>query len=105
VHFFGFVSLLDDNETLDTVEEVVHKHEPELLIKRYLITDEYRDKLLPGIMGFKIQSSKIEGKLKFNQQRNKEDQIGVFNALSNFSDLNNIALANHMKTLNLGIGS
>ncbi|GAA5141764.1 FMN-binding negative transcriptional regulator [Thalassotalea piscium] len=105
VHVYGIVSLLNDNETLDAVEEVVHKYEPELLVKRDIITNEFRDKLLSGIVGFKIELSRIEGKLKLGQQRTKEDQIGVFNALSNSDDLDNIALANHMKKLNLGIGS
>ena len=105
VHAYGVVSLLDDNETLYAVEEVVNKYEPELLVKRDIITDEFRDKLLSGIVGFKIELSKVEGKLKLGQQRTKEDQVGVFNALSNSGDLESLALANYMKKLNVGVGS
>ncbi|WP_028024028.1 FMN-binding negative transcriptional regulator [Enterovibrio calviensis] len=104
VHAYGVVSLLDDEETLNAIEEVVKKYEPELLVKRDIVTDEFRDKLLSGIVGFKIELSKIEGKLKLGQQRKKEDQVGVFDALSNSSDLDNLALANHMKKLNVGVG-
>ncbi|NRA85556.1 MAG: FMN-binding negative transcriptional regulator [Gammaproteobacteria bacterium] len=105
VHAYGIVSLLNDNDTLDAVEEVVNKYEPELLIKRDIITDEFRDKLLSGIVGFKIEITKIEGKLKLGQQRKKEDQIGVHNALSNSNNLDKLALAKYMKKLNVGIGS
>ncbi|MBD5770354.1 FMN-binding negative transcriptional regulator [Marinomonas colpomeniae] len=105
VHAYGVVSLLNDNETLEAVEEVVHKYEPALLAKRDIITDEFRDKLLSGVVGFKIELSRIEGKLKLGQQRAKEDQVGVFNALSNSKNLDDLALANYMEKLNVGIGS
>ena len=105
VHAYGVVSLLNDSDTLDAVEEVVNKYEPELLIKRDIITDEFRDKLLSGIVGFKIEITKIEGKLKLGQQRKKEDQIGVHNALSNSNNLDKLALAKYMTKLNVGIGS
>ncbi|MDG1121233.1 MAG: FMN-binding negative transcriptional regulator [Glaciecola sp.] len=105
VHVYGTVSLLNDSETLDVVEEVVHKYEPELLVKRDIITPEFRDKLLSGIVGFKIELSTIEGTLKLGQQRTKEDQIGVYKALSNANDLDSRALANYMNKINLGVGS
>ena len=101
----GTVSLLNDSETLDAVEEVVHKYEPELLVKRDIVTPQFRDKLLSGIVGFKIELSTIEGTLKLGQQRTKEDQIGVFKALSNANDLGSRALANYMNKINLGVGS
>jgi transcriptional regulator len=104
VHAYGTVSMLSANETLEAVEEVVHKYEPELLIKRDIITDEYRDKLLSGIVGFKIVLSNIEGKLKLGQHRKVEDQLGVFNALANSKSLDSNALANYMNKLKLGIG-
>ena len=105
VHVYGKVSILNGNETLEAVEEVVQKYEPELLVNRDIVTNEFRDKLLSGIVGLKIELSKIEGKLKLGQQRKKEDQIGVYTALSNSQNLDDLALANYMRKLNVGIGS
>lgn len=105
VHVYGKVSILNGNETLEAVEEIVQKYEPELLVKRDIVTNEFRDKLLSGIVGLKIELSKIEGKLKLGQQRKKEDQIGVYTALSNSQNLDDLALANYMQKLNVGIGS
>lgn len=105
VHAYGKVSLLNDSQTLEVVEEVVHKYEPELLVKRDVITNEFRDKLLTGIVGFKIELSNIEGKLKLGQQRKLEDQIGVYDALKNSEDINAQSLAQYMKKLSLGTGS
>jgi transcriptional regulator len=105
VHAYGKVSLLNDTQTLEAVEEVVNKYEPDLLVKRDIITDEFRDKLLSGIVGFKIEISDIECKLKLGQQRKAEDQSGVYNALLNSSDLDAQSLAQHMKKLSVGTGS
>ena len=105
VHAYGKVSLLNDNQTLEAVEEVVNKYESDLLVKRDIITDEFRDKLLSGIVGFKIDISDIKCKLKLGQQRNAEDQSGVYNALLNSSDFDAQSLAQHMKKLSVGTGS
>ncbi|MBA6231992.1 MULTISPECIES: FMN-binding negative transcriptional regulator [unclassified Colwellia] len=105
VHAYGKVSLLNDTQTLEVVEEVVNKYEPDLLVKRDIITDEFRDKLLSGIVGFKIEISDIECKLKLGQQRKAEDQSGVYNALLNSSDFDAQSLAQHMKKLSVGTGS
>lgn len=104
VHAYGKVSLLNASQTLEAVEEVVHKYEPDLLIKRNIITNEFRDKLLTGIVGFKVELSNIEGKQKLGQQRKVEDQIGVYNALKNSEDLYAQSLAKYMKEHSLGTG-
>lgn len=104
VHAHGKVSLLTEQQTLEVVEEVVHKYEPELLLERDVITDEYRDKLLSAVVAFKVELSSIEGKLKLGQQRKTEDQLGVFNALNNSEDLGAQSLAQYMQKLSLGTG-
>ena len=105
VHAYGKVVLLNGNQTLEAVEEVVQQYEPNLLVKRDLITNEFRDKLLSGIVGFKIELSKIEGNQKLGQQRKREDQIGVYNALKNSEDLDAQSLAKYMEQKSLGTGS
>jgi transcriptional regulator len=105
VHAYGKVSLLNSHQTLEAVEEVVHKYEPDLLVKRDVITSEFRDKLLSGIVGFKIELSNIEGKQKLGQQRKRQDQIGVYNALKNSENLEAQSLAKYMEQKSLGTGS
>lgn len=105
VHAYGKVSLLNADQTLEAVEEVVDKYEPELLDKRDVITNEFRDKLLSGIVGFKVELSNIEGKQKLGQQRKTEDQVGVYNALKNSEDFGAQSLAKYMEKQSLGTGS
>ena len=105
VHAYGVVSLLDDKQTLDAVEEVVGQYEPGLLLEKNIITDEFRDKMLPGIVGLKVELSHIEGKLKLGQLRKKEDQVGVYNALTQSGNPEDQVLAHYMKKINLGTGA
>jgi len=105
VHAYGTVSILNKTETLQSVDEVVNKYEPKLLKEQRILTNEYRDKLLNGIVGFKVEITKIEGQLKLGQQRSKNDQGGVYAALRSSNKLDDQALAQYMKKVNLGLGN
>lgn len=105
VHVYGKVSLLDKNDTLNAVDDIVIKYEPNLLAEQKILTNEYRDKLLNGIVGFKVDITKVEGQLKLGQQRCRDDQKGVYAALKASNKLDEQALAQYMKKVNLGSGS
>lgn len=99
VHAYGVVSLLDDGQTIEAVENITCKYEPELLITKDILTDAYRDKLLSGIVGFKVELTHLEGQSKIGQNKKKQDQVQVFNALSNSNNLDSLALASYMRSL------
>jgi transcriptional regulator len=101
VHAYGVASLLDPHQTLEAVEQVVDKYEPQLLVKRDIVTDHIKHKMLAGIVGFKIALTKLEGQLKLGQNKNKDDQTGVLNALNNSNNLNDLMLSNYMQKMNL----
>lgn len=104
VHAYGTIILLNDTGTLKTVNDVVQKYEPSLLKEQKVLTHEYRDKLLAGIVGFKIELTKLEGQLKLGQQRSKTNQLGVYNALKQSKNIDDQALAQYMEKINTGIG-
>jgi transcriptional regulator len=104
VHAYGIASLLGPQQTLKAVDLVVEKYEPQLLVKRDIVTDQIKHKMLAGIVGFKIELTKLEGKLKLGQNRLKSDQINVFNALNSSNNLDSLGLAKYMKKLNLDVG-
>ncbi|WLD57688.1 FMN-binding negative transcriptional regulator [Salinispirillum sp. LH 10-3-1] len=104
VHVTGRVSLLNAEQTLAVVEDTVRQYEPDLLAERTVITDAYRDKLLPAIVGFRLEITQLEGKQKLGQQRSTADQRGVFAALSGSKRLDDQALAAYMAATGLGTG-
>lgn len=101
VHAYGAVTLLDPDATLKAVDQVVEKYEPQLLVERDIVTDQIKHKMLAGIVGFKIALTKLEGQLKLGQNKNKDDQTGVLNALNNSNNLNDLMLSNYMQKMNL----
>jgi transcriptional regulator len=101
VHAYGVASLLDPHQTLTAVEQVVEKYEPQLLVERDIVTDQIKHKMLAGIVGFKIKLTKLEGQLKLGQNKSKDDQTGVLNALSNSNNLNDLMLSSYMQKMNM----
>jgi transcriptional regulator len=101
VHAYGVVTLLEPEATLKAVDQVVEKYEPQLLVKRDIVTDQIKHKMLAGIVGFKITLTKLEGQLKLGQNKSKDDQTGVLNALNNSNNLNDLILSSYMQKMNL----
>lgn len=104
VHAKGKVTMLSDSETLRAMGELVIKYEPELAITKNIITDEYKQKLLAGLVAFRIEITQLQGKQKLGQQKPASDQKGVYQALANSQNINDNALANYMEKVNLGMG-
>ena len=101
VHAYGVASILSAQDTLNAIDQIVEKYEPQLLIERDIVTDQIKHKLLAGIVGFKITLTNIEGQLKLGQNRSHDDRAGIYRALSNSQDLQSLALAQYMKKLNI----
>jgi transcriptional regulator len=105
VHVYGKVSFLKDDETLEALDDVVKSYEPELLVSRDILTDRLKKRLLPAIVGFKIEIESMLGQLKLGQQRTTSDQQGVYHALSTSQSLEELTLAKYMKDINVGVGN
>ncbi len=109
VHAYGKVSLLNDDDTLRVIDDTLKTYEPSLLKTneegvKEPVTDEFKHKLLSAIVGFKIEITKLEGKLKLGQHRPKADQEGVYKALSKSPRLDDQALALYMEKMDIGTG-
>jgi len=106
-HVHGVMELLDDQQTIDILNQTIEKHDPELLKlegAQQIITEQYRDKLLKGIVGGKITITNIEGKEKLGQHRTKEDQQGVVAGLHASNSPDGNQLLSYMRKTNIGLG-
>ncbi len=82
VHVYGKVELTEPLITIDILNKTIQKYEPSLMQRSDVLDEAYRDKLLKGIVGFKIIIDDIQGKEKLGQHRSIEDQEGVLKGLS-----------------------
>jgi transcriptional regulator len=98
VHVYGQLSLTHDNEQLlKIVEDSVKFYEAARPAPWTLDTaQEYIHKLLKGIVGFKIEITRLEGKWKLNQNHSMARQERVVNALRQSLDQNSREIAQLM---------
>lgn len=89
VHAYGQVSLVTDQEVLDAmVGELTEIHEGDgPLAWRYdSLPDDYRARRVKGIVGFRMEIDRMEGKLKLSQNRPAGDAERVAAALEASAD-------------------
>lgn len=99
VHAYGTPSLLDDRESLrDIIDRLVAFQEGPLGNPWDPSQAEPMvEALLEAIVGFEIAIDRLEGKFKFNQNRSREDQESVAQALEGTSDPSHRAVADIMR--------
>ncbi|WP_100642899.1 FMN-binding negative transcriptional regulator [Alteromonas facilis] len=104
VQCFGRFVELNEADTLEAMNNLIRKYEPELLLDRARMPAEYVDKLRKAVVGFSIIVDDIHAKEKLGQHKKAGDQQQVFNALSNSAMTEAQQLAGYMKKRQLGTG-
>lgn len=96
---YGTPVLVDDDATLRRmVFDLIDRHEADVG-RPWDVRDAAAvvETELKGIVGFEIPIRELVGKFKFNQNRSREDQQGVADALSRSPDLRERAVAEIMR--------
>jgi transcriptional regulator len=83
VHAYGVPRLLEDKDRVRAMlRDLVDNFEAgQPQPYGAVLTDEYIDKLSPGIVGIEIPITRLEAKFKLSQNRSAKDQAGVIAAL------------------------
>lgn len=105
IHVKGKVTLMNDEDTFEALNKMLSFYEAELLNARDVVTAEFQEKLLKGIVGFSIDIEDVDAKIKLGQHRSKEDQLGVVNGLEKSRSHGAKALLSYMHQLNIGLGN
>src|SRR3954470_1545355 len=88
VHAYGVARIVDDHATLHRMlESLVATHEAAFAQPwRMDLPRDYLDKMMRAIVGFEIEITRLEGKLKLSQNRSEHDQHQVAEALGQSED-------------------
>ena len=83
VHAYGVPRIVEDHATLHHMLEVlVDTHEAAFARPwRMDLPHDYLDKMMRAVVGFEIEITRLEGKLKLSQNRSEHDQHHVAEAL------------------------
>ena len=83
VHAYGVPRVVEDHATLRHIlETLVDTHEAAFAQPwRMDLPHDYLDKMMRAVVGFEIEITRLEGKLKLSQNRSENDQYHVAEAL------------------------
>ena len=104
VHAEGPFERLDGDDTAALIERSLAHFEPGLLDDKAILDDDFRDRLLAGIVGFRLPIASLQGKAKLGQQRSAADQAGVVAGLGDSPAPEAHALLCYMHDQALGTG-
>ena len=99
VHVYGRPRLIHDSEQLRTIVEDLVNFQEDQIGNPWDSTkmESEVETLLKAIVGFEIPIGQMEGKFKFNQNRSREDQESVAQALSESNNSTYRGVAEIMK--------
>ena len=88
IHAYGIPQVIEDRERLYTLlESLVDTHEAARTPPwRMELPDDYLDRMMRAIVGFEIQITRLEGKLKLSQNRPEGDRRRVAAELAESAD-------------------
>jgi transcriptional regulator len=98
-HAYGTPRVVDDHGKLYAMlERLVHTHEsPREAPWRMELPEEYMDRMMRAVVGFEIEITRLEGKLKLSQNRPANDRRRVTEALAASGDALDRAVAGMMR--------
>lgn len=101
VHVYGIPRLVDETVLKQIVIETTNKYESSML-KPWTIplSEQEMDAMLKAIVGFTIEITRVEAKFKLGQNRSKEDQEKMVNALEQATDCGSRELAQFIRGQN-----
>ncbi|MEH2401581.1 FMN-binding negative transcriptional regulator [Nostoc sp.] len=85
VHAYGVpqvITLGDSPELMDKmIEEMINTYDSEYKSQWHSLSDNFREGMMNGIIGFEITVTRLEGKYKLSQNRSHSDQNNVAHEL------------------------
>ena len=101
VHVYGTLSLIDDHTAKDALlKRLIAQHEPGYAAQWRGLPEDFQDKLLGAIVGFRIHVTRWEGKFKLSQNRPAAERTRIRSAFAEGS-ADEQALARWMGQLGL----
>jgi transcriptional regulator len=99
VHAYGIPRRIEDHDTLyRMLEALVDTHEAGFAQPwRMELPHDYMDKMMRAVVGFEVEITRLEGKLKLSQNRSEDDQRQVAHMLGNSDDPLSIDVAAMME--------
>ncbi len=101
VHIYGTVHILHKKESiLEVMERTVIKYEHDYLEKWNQLSNDFKNRMLKGIVTFRVDITDIEGKAKLSQNKTEEEKENIISSLKGSGISTDSLLAEYMEHFN-----
>lgn len=78
VHVYGSLSLVDEPKAKDALlKRLIARHEPAYAAQWRALPEDYQQKMLQAIVGFRLRVTRWEGKFKLGQNRSAVERSSI----------------------------
>ncbi|MDP9076008.1 MAG: FMN-binding negative transcriptional regulator [Bacteroidota bacterium] len=100
VHAYGDCFLLDGEENKAALlKETIQYYEADYLKQYEGLTDDYKQKMMKGIVAFQIIVDDLQAKKKLSQNRSEKERENIIQDLSTSGNTTEKEIADYMKSL------
>ncbi len=100
VHAYGKAVLLSEEvQTANLLAKTISNYEAGYLQQWNGLPNDYKQKMMKGIVAFEILVDDLQGKQKLSQNRTEEERDNIINTLSKSADTTESEIANYMSKL------
>lgn len=100
VHAYGNATLIDNKaQVAQILEKTISFYEADYLIQWNSLPDDYKSKMMNGIVAFEIVVDDLQGKSKLSQNRTEQERNNIMSALAKSADKNEQEIADYMAKL------
>ena len=99
VHVYGKPEIIEGEKLYNSLSKLMDKYEQgsENPLRLQALPSAMIDKMLPGIVGFRMKAETIQASFKLSQNRNQEDYKNIIEALKKRSDAASHEVASAME--------
>lgn len=100
VHAYGAPRLLESLEDRISILELSFEHfDPSYRKQWNQLSEDYRQRLLKGIMAFEIETNRVEGKYKLSQNRSNHERANIIDYLKKSTDSGKKEISDYMNSI------
>ncbi|PAW94186.1 transcriptional regulator [Mucilaginibacter sp. MD40] len=100
IHAYGKATLVKEESAVSALlSKTIGIYEQDYLKQWNRLPDDYRSKMMNGIVAFELLITDLQAKFKLSQNRSEAEQNNIINNLSNSSTANEKEIAAYMQQL------
>ena len=101
VHAYGKATLIDEKaQVTQLLEKMIGFYEAGYMQQWNNLPDDYKTKMMNGIVAFEIAVDDLQGKSKLSQNRTQQERENIISSFSKSADKNELEIAEYMAKLN-----